>query len=636
MTRADHHANLDILPLAESALLLLLGDRIAPETNLRALGLAAAIEQAHLPGVIDVVPSYVTVLIGFDVEQTDGDTVAAAIRAIAATIGDAPDLPSRERAIPVHYGGRFGPDLDDVAAHTGLTPEEIIALHAATEYRVACMGFCPGFAYLIGLPDALATPRRSSPRTRVPRGSVAIGGAQTGVYALDTPGGWNIIGHTDTRMFDPEREDPFFLNPGDRVRFVPAPEVQPTATQSPARTSDAHSSDSIPDRARRLTILSPGALSTVQDLGRPGLMRLGVTPGGALDRRALILGNRLLGNDPGAAAIECAMAGPAIRFDAPALIAITGADLGPRLNGEELPLWEPVAVEPGDLLTFIHPVRRGSGLRSFVCIDGGIAIAPVMGSRSTDLFGRIGGIGGKALAAGDALPLGDPAPDHEAVLRRRLVIPAPRPNDGLPFRAVLGPQDDRFTDGGIETFFSAPFAVTPRSDRMGLRLAGEPVTHSRGADTISEGIAAGAVQVPGDGQPIVLLPARQTVGGYPKIATVIGADLDRLGQLAPGDSLHFERIDPAAARAATLASRAQLGPDSVRELPRSVVLRPGLRAETSGWDDGAAERIIDAARAAGIEQIRVSAPGVTARIDLAPSLPALLAEALDALTGRET
>ncbi|MFM9108790.1 MAG: 5-oxoprolinase/urea amidolyase family protein, partial [Chloroflexota bacterium] len=513
---------------------------------------------------------------------------------------------------------------------TGLAPEAVIALHAATEYRVACMGFCPGFAYLIGLPDALAVPRRASPRTRVPRGSVAIGGQQTGVYALDTPGGWSIIGHTDIRMFDPDREDPFFLNPGDRVRFVPAPapETDGAGTgSSNARPRQAPPPAPGDGHGRRMTILSPGALATVQDLGRPGMMRLGVTPGGALDRRALILGNRLLGNDPGAAALECAMAGPTIRFEAPALVCVTGADFGPRLDGEELPMWEPCLVPAGAVLAFAHPLRPGSGMRACVCVDGGIAIDPVMGSRSTDLFGRIGGLGGKPLAAGDLLPLGDPAPDPDAVLRRRLVIPAPVPNDGAPFRAVPGPQEDRFTAEGLDTFFSAPFTMTPRSDRMGLRLSGEPVRHSRGADTISEGIAAGAVQVPGDGQPIVLLPARQTVGGYPKIATVIGADLDRLGQLAPGDSVRFDQVALDAAREATLAARAAIGPGAVRDLPRAVVLRPGLRAEVSGWDEAAAGRLADAASNAGIGEVRVSAPGLSARIDRSPTAASMLEQA---------
>jgi KipI family sensor histidine kinase inhibitor len=621
------HPPLTIRPLAESALLVLLGDRIEPETNLRALALAAAIGEAALSGVVDVVPSYVTVLVSFDPGKTDGGAVAASIEALAGGLGEAPDLPSRERFIPVHYGAEFGPDLADVAAHTGLSPDEVIARHAAATYRVACMGFSPGFAYLIGLPPELVTPRRSSPRTRVPRGSVAIGGAQTGVYALDTPGGWSIIGHTGVPMFAPEREEPFFLNPGDRVHFVPTPHDQPAVEDAPSPLAAITGTDPELAAARSLHIVSPGALATVQDLGRPGLMHLGVTPGGALDRRALILGNRLLANDPGAAALECAMAGPVIRFDGAALIAVTGADLAPRLNGGEIPMWEPVIVREGDTLDFARPVHPGGGLRTYLCIDGGIAIPPVMGSRSTDLFGRIGGLGGRPLAPGDILPLGEPAADPDAVLRRRLTALPPRPNDGSPVRAVPGPQDDRFTAGGLAAFFDEPYAVTPRSDRMGLRLAGPPVTHSAGADTISEGIAAGAVQVPGDGQPIVLLPARQTVGGYPKIATVIGADLDRLGQLAAGDAIRFQQVDPATAREATLAARAALGPDAVRETSRAFILRPGLRAKTSGWDAAAAERVATAARAAGVTEVVVSAPGLSARISVSPPLSSLLAAA---------
>jgi KipI family sensor histidine kinase inhibitor len=210
-----------IRPLAESGLLVELGDTIAPATTARVMALTGALDAAALPGVLDVVPSYTTVLIAFDPEVADWETLAAGVRRLWADLGEATAAPAREVEIPVAYGGELGPDLADVAAHAGLSPEEVVARHAAAEYVVACMGFAPGFAFLAGLPPALATPRLVKPRTRVPAGSVGIGGAQTGVYPMATPGGWRLIGRTPLRLFDLSRAEPFLLRPGDRVRFAP-------------------------------------------------------------------------------------------------------------------------------------------------------------------------------------------------------------------------------------------------------------------------------------------------------------------------------------------------------------------------------------------------------------------------------
>ncbi len=210
-----------IRPLAESGLLVELDDAIDPAVTDRVLALTAALDAANLPGVLDVVPSYTTVLLSFDPVMAEPDVLAAEVRRLAAAALATPPPPGRLVTLPVAYGADFGPDLGEVADHTGLPADEVIARHAGTTYRVACMGFAPGFAFLIGLPPELATPRRSSPRTRVPAGSVGIGGAQTGVYPMVTPGGWHLIGRTPLRLFDIKRADPFLLRTGDRVRFRP-------------------------------------------------------------------------------------------------------------------------------------------------------------------------------------------------------------------------------------------------------------------------------------------------------------------------------------------------------------------------------------------------------------------------------
>ncbi len=380
---------------------------------------------------------------------------------------------------------------------------------------------------------------------------------------------------------------------------------------------------------RSLLVLEPGLLTTVQDLGRPGLARSGVSPGGVLDRAALILGNRLLGNDPGEAALEATLLGPRLRFRGSTVVALTGAALGASLNGARLPRWQPVRIAAGDELAF-QPLSDADarGVRAYLCIAGGLVLAPVMGSRSTDLFGGFGGWHGRALRAGDALSLGAPGLPVDQILARRLAASPPEPGPSVKTRVVLGPQAERFTEEGVAAFLGSGYTVSPQADRMGMRLTGPPVTHSRGADLISEGIAHGAVQVPGDGQPIVLLAARQTVGGYPKIATVIGADLDPLGQLRPGDSVHFAAVEPAEARALTLASRAALGEDAVVTTPRAHAgwTPPGDptgRGEggdgvTNAWDPAGVTRLIVALREADVTAFRleVAAEGLDLKLEL--------------------
>jgi KipI family sensor histidine kinase inhibitor len=219
MTAADPEPR--IHPLAESGLLVELGDAIDPALVARVAALAATLDAAALPGVLDVVPSYTTILVAFDPIRIDPDRLAADVRRLAAGTSASAAPSARLVEIPVSYGGDLGPDLTAVAAHAGLAPTAVVDRHAAAEYVVACMGFAPGFGFLVGLPPDLAIPRRANPRTRVPAGSVGIGGAQTGVYPLETPGGWHLIGRTPLRLFDPDRDAPFLLQPGDRVSFRP-------------------------------------------------------------------------------------------------------------------------------------------------------------------------------------------------------------------------------------------------------------------------------------------------------------------------------------------------------------------------------------------------------------------------------
>ena len=378
---------------------------------------------------------------------------------------------------------------------------------------------------------------------------------------------------------------------------------------------------------RTLRVAEAGLLTTVQDLGRPGLMRFGVTPGGAADRASLILGNLLVGNERGAAALEITLLGPRLTFAVPAVIAITGADLGPALNGAAVPLWQPVRVRSGDELTFTAALANSHGARAYLCIAGGIAVEPVMGSRATDLFGGFGGWQGRALRSGDTLPLGIPSAPPSALLRRRLARERPAFDPDRPLRVVLGPQRDRFTASGVDTFLSAAYTVSPKSDRMGVRLTGPHVEHTRGADMISEGIAHGAVQVPGDGQPIVLLGARQTIGGYPKIATVIDADLDALARYRPGNQIRFTAVEPAVAREESHAYWAALDERAIRSPARPGRGRGTGDSETMttdddqlqsfpSWDPLDVARLIEALAAADVTYLKIKHAAAGFRLEI--------------------
>jgi len=284
-----------------------------------------------------------------------------------------------------------------------------------------------------------------------------------------------------------------------------------------------------------------GMLTTVQDLGRYGYQRYGVPVAGAMDQFALRAANLLVGNPPDAAALEITMTGPTLRATDKCLIAVTGADLALRLNNWEMPPWMAILVRQGWIIEF---GGRRTGCRAYLAVAGGIKVTPVIGSRSTYLSGGFGGFEGRALRQNDLIPLSG-ASFHSLSLAGRSFPPDLIPNysQAPEIRVVLGPQDDYFTDEGIATFLSSEYQVSPASDRMGYRLRGPEIAHQGRADIISDGIALGSVQVPADRQPIVMMADHQTVGGYPKIATVISADIPLLAQCLPNQSaVTFEAV----------------------------------------------------------------------------------------------
>lgn len=303
-----------------------------------------------------------------------------------------------------------------------------------------------------------------------------------------------------------------------------------------------------------LSVIAPGIHTTVQDLGRVGYQALGVPVAGALDPVSLRLVNAVVGNDPGAAALEFLYQGPEIEVNGES-VRIAAAGCGIEILGEparHVPPWQSICLTRG--ARFRMGATKGT-VCGYLAIQGGLALASVLGSRSTYTRARIGGFEGRALAAKDALPLAHPAAEPATELHLSLP-PELAPLERI--RVVLGPQDTHFTEAAVATFLAEPFVVSKEADRMGLRLEGPRLAHIRGHDIASDGIATGAIQVPGSGQPIVMLVDHQTTGGYPKIATVISADLPAVGRLRPGESIRFRAVSTAEAEAARRALEADI------------------------------------------------------------------------------
>lgn len=320
-----------------------------------------------------------------------------------------------------------------------------------------------------------------------------------------------------------------------------------------------------------MRILEGGPLTTVQDLGRYGYQKLGVTPAGAMDTFSLRVANILVANPEGAAALEITLEGARIEFTSDALVAVCGADLAPQVSDITLPRGHAIAVRAGATLSFR---RRLSGCRAYLAVAGGVDVPLVLGSRSTHLRAGFGGYEGRALRRDDEMPIGRPAaaavaamvealshddPVPFALSRRRVPVADGR-GDSVPtrIRCIRGPHFDQLANADQAVFLRDRFQVGTQADRMGYRLRGPRLTCHAGGDLLSTAVTAGTIQLPPGGEPIVLMADRQTTGGYPMIAQVISADLPLLAQLAPDDEIAFVEADLAEAQARLRATEARI------------------------------------------------------------------------------
>jgi antagonist of KipI len=296
-----------------------------------------------------------------------------------------------------------------------------------------------------------------------------------------------------------------------------------------------------------LEVRAPGLLTTVQDLGRPGFGPLGVSASGAADPVALRIGNRLVGNAEGAAALEMTLVGGAFHFPDGGVVALAGSDFSPTLDRAPIETWASVAVKPGSALQ-LAPSKTGA--RCYLCVRGGFEVKKILGSASTHLLSGLGGLEGRSLCKGDVLTIATPKDAFRTFRKKRVgsrALEKLRPRKTL--RVTDGPQSDWFSEAAQEIFYASSYRLTEEVNRMGLRLEGPALTGTETGEMISEGVSLGAIQITAGGLPIILFVEQQTTGGYPKIANVISADLPSLGQLRPRDELRFEHVTMETARA---------------------------------------------------------------------------------------
>ena len=529
-----------ILPMGDRALL------VEVDTLDEVLSLRATLAQSRPAGVVDLVPAARTVLVRVDpavLPLAGARSWIERQRPFAGTTSERSPLV----LLDIVYDGA---DLGDIAALLGVAPDELARRHAAAEWTVAFTGFAPGFGYLVSRDWPYDVPRLASPRTRVPAGAVGVAAEFTGAYPRATPGGWRLLGTTPERLFDPDAAAPAsaaLLTPGTRVRFRAVPIAssvnRETATgppnsgvhpQSGGATAVSASGAAGPRRAA-LHVVEPGVLATVQDLGRPGVAALGVAVSGALDRRALRTANRLLGNPEGAAAIEVTLGGFRAVASEDVWFAVTGA-WGPirlthgghahELDPYQAHLW-PAGAE-------LHLHRFVHGARAYLAVRGGVDGRVVLGSRSTDV---LGGLGPDRLAAGALVGVVDGAADP---IPATPVAPWGAPHDDeVELELAPGPRAGWFAASALRVLFDSVWTVTDDADRVGVRLHGPVIERARRDELASEGMVAGAMQVPPSGRPIILLADGPVTGGYPVIAVVTDASLDLLAQTRPGTRIRF-------------------------------------------------------------------------------------------------
>ncbi|MBG5918691.1 5-oxoprolinase/urea amidolyase family protein [Providencia stuartii] len=491
--------------------------------------------RAHKLAIEEITPAARTVLVRFNSMLTNIDKLIDQIGRLDISATELKSGPLV--TIPVHYNGE---DLADVAEHLGTSIEDVIRRHTENEYQVAFCGFAPGFAYMVAKNAQLNVPRRPSPRIRIPAGSVALAGEFSSVYPQASPGGWQLIGVTETAVWDLYREEPALLKPGYRVNFVDAARAETTySLPQPTHHHKSHEKMVLSDD---LTVLATGLQTLVQDYGRVGLSALGISESGAMDKGALRSANRLVGNDIHEAALEITQGGFKAQANRPLLVGVTGASCDVEITTAEgihyfAQQYQPIQLAKGDI---IHLGTATKGVRSYLAIRGGIEMTPILGSCSFDTLAQVGPA---PLKAGQRLAVKSLKQQTVISLNELPVLNYPSAHEIVVLDIVLGPRTDWFTQQAVRLLTSQLWQVTAASNRIGLRLAGDKgIERAKHQELPSEGTCVGAIQIPANGQPVLFLNDHPLTGGYPVIGAVCEYHLDLAGQIPVNAKIQFNPI----------------------------------------------------------------------------------------------
>lgn len=487
------------------------GSRIDRDLNARIHGVARELLARRLPGVTDVIVGYTSLHLEYDPALVGAAHLRKLVHeGMAASPGTHPAR--RVVEVATVYDG---PDLQELARAVGLPASEVVRRHASVDYLAYAVGFTPGFAFLGDVDPALRRPRLGEPRAHVPAGAVGVADAQTGVYPLPSPGGWNLIGRALEAVYDPHRAEPNLIEPGDTVRFVPA--------EGGAELPPLPPLELLPEEPRHpaFRVHEPGLLDLVVDEGRFLVGRLGLARSGPLDAASARLANALLGNPPASPLLEFNLLGPTLEALRDVVVAFTGAGVTFLVDGRPAAPNTTTLIRRGQLLSF---PSAAVGSRGYLGVAGGIESRAFHGSAAVDVRGLIG----RPLRSGDALGMARPRTPRQG----RSFTPHSRPTETLTLRLLRGPQYDGET---VAALAAKPLRIE-RSDRMGVRLG---ASEALGDDVISEGVPLGAVQLTPDGRPLILLNDRGTMGGYVKPAILDPRDLPRLAQAREGAWVRF-------------------------------------------------------------------------------------------------
>jgi KipI family sensor histidine kinase inhibitor len=479
--------------------------------------------------LVESVPGFTTLLLRFSPgHRPDAEAFEVALNSISSTHDGASSSPTASRSrsvqIPVRYDGE---DLARVAQISGLSEIDVVERHLNGRYRVHCLGFSPGFPYLGGLDPKLHTPRLATPRRCVPAGSVAIGGEHTGIYSVDSPGGWNLIGRTSSRLFNPSAsslQEMFLLRPGDGVQFIP--------WDGNAGVSKEVQAPPVRPFQPMLRVISTGSGLSIQDAGRPGFARFGIPNSGAMDPVLAADANRLLENRPDAPVLELGLQGQRFEVMSDGWLALGGdSALAPGRRGVAF------RARAGETLNF-PPVAHG--VWRYLAIPGGWAGPELLGSHS----------GGARLGWGAVVQAGDVLGAQEAgafaprdAVARRSIAGTGELDDSSPLHIAVwpGPQAAEFDEEDRQRFFAEWWRVSSQCDRVGYRLHGGALS-GKAKTLISEPVLPGSIQIPPDGQPIVTMPDGPTLGGYPKIGWIADSERIRLSQCRAGQVIRWVPI----------------------------------------------------------------------------------------------